>query len=139
MALFAAVSTDPACERAANAAAVWHLSRVMHDIDLHCKQRESANGLPDQPFPKPSKVIDGVLSCMFVGVHLIYRERIQRVHPLSQISLADFREFIESIMLEWSGKQMPRIEFSPHVYMFSYRRCESTCEPGVSIPRLSLI
>ncbi|KAI0254866.1 hypothetical protein BJV78DRAFT_1183419 [Lactifluus subvellereus] len=100
------VSTEPECGRDANAAVVWHLSRVMHEIDLHRYQREPARRLPAQPFPKPSKVIDGVLTCMFVGVHLIYRERIQRTHPLSRVSLADFRAFIQTIMSEWSDANL---------------------------------
>jgi hypothetical protein len=105
--LLLAVATEPECERAANGAIVWHVSRVMYDIDLHHKQREDANRPPAHPFPKPSKIIDGFLSCMFFGVHLIYRERIHRVHPLSHVSLADFREYIQAIMLEWSGEQIP--------------------------------
>ncbi|KAI0307015.1 hypothetical protein B0F90DRAFT_507046 [Multifurca ochricompacta] len=51
-------------------------------------------------------VLDGLLSCVFFGVHYIYRERLQSVHPLSSTSFADFRAFIQEILLEWSDANL---------------------------------
>ena len=101
-----AVSVEPECENAANGALLWHLSRVMLDIDIHCKQREYACQLRTQPFAKPSKILDGLLSCMSFGVHLVYRERLHRAHPASHASLADFRAFLQEVLVEWSGKAL---------------------------------
>ena len=78
----------------------------MYDIDLHHKQRESAVKSPVQFFSRPSKVLDGLLCSVFFGVHLIYRERLERVHPERRVSIADFRQFIQEVLLEWSGKSM---------------------------------
>jgi len=100
------VSAEPECENAANGAIVWHLSRVMHDIDVHCKQREYASKLRAEPFVKPSKTLDGLLSCMSFGVHIIYRERLHRAHPASYASLADFRTFVQANLVEWSDANL---------------------------------
>jgi hypothetical protein len=108
-----AVSAEPECEKVANGAVVWHLSRVMHDIDVHCKQREYASKqkarhgdcwLRAEPFAKPSNILDGILSCMSFGVHIIYRERLHRAHPAYHVSLANFRTFVQANLVEWSGK-----------------------------------
>jgi hypothetical protein len=101
-----AVSAEPECENAANGAVIWHLSRVMHDIDVHCKQREYASKLRAEPFAGPSKILDGLLSCMSFGVHIVYRERLHRAHPASHASLADFRTFVQANLVEWSGKAL---------------------------------
>ena len=99
-----AVAAEPECEYAANGAVVWHLSRVMQDIDVHRKNRESTSKLRELPLPKPSKILDGLLlSCVFCGVHMIYRERLHRTHPASYPSLSDFRAFVRAILVEWSG------------------------------------
>ena len=78
----------------------------MHDIDIHCRQREYANELRAPPFAKPSKILDGLLSCMSFGVHLVYRERLHRAHPASHASLADFRAFVQTNLEEWPGKAL---------------------------------
>lgn len=97
-----AISTDIDCMMAANGAITWHIARIMHDIDLHRNQRESASKSRDQPFSRPRKVLDGLLCCMFFGVHLTYRERLEQVHPARRVSLVDFRQFIQDVLLEWS-------------------------------------
>lgn len=104
--LLLAISAEPECENAANGAVVWHLSRVMHDIDIHCKQREYASNLCSEPFIKPSKILDGFLFCMSFGIHIVYRERLYQAHPASHASLADFRTFIQANLEEWSGKAL---------------------------------
>jgi hypothetical protein len=76
----------------------------MHDIDVHCKQREYASKLHAELFAKPSKILDGLLSCMSFGVHVIYREWLHRAHPASHASLADFRTFVQENLVEWSGE-----------------------------------
>lgn len=91
---------------AANGAITWHIARIMHDIDLHRKERESASKPRVQSFSRPSKVLDGLLCCVFFGVHLIYRERLEYVHPAHRASLVDFQRFIREVLLEWSGKSM---------------------------------
>jgi hypothetical protein len=102
----AAISLDMDCMMAANGAITWHIARIMYDIDLHRKQRESASKSHVQSFSRPSRVLDGLLCCVFFGVHLIYRERLEQVHPARRVSLADFRRFIQEVLLEWSGKSM---------------------------------
>ena len=114
-----AVSAEPECKNAANGAVVWHLSRVMHDIDVHCKQKEYASKLHAGPFNKPSKVLDGLLSCMSFGVHLIYRERLHRAHPASYSSLADFRTFVQANLVEWSGKTLT-IPMAPRALVYTF-------------------
>lgn len=120
-----AVSAEPECENAANGALLWHLSRVMHDIDIHCKQREYASKLRAQPFAKPSRILDGLLSCMSFGVHLVYRERLHRAHPASHASLADFRAFLQEVLVEWSGKALA-IQLHPRSSLSFFCRCKST-------------
>jgi hypothetical protein len=98
------VSAEPECANVVNGAVLWHLSRVMHDIDVHLKQREYASELRAEPFPEPSKMLDGFLSCVFFGVHFIYRDRLHRAHPASHASLLDFRAFVRAMLVEWSGR-----------------------------------
>ena len=98
-----ALAAEPECEDAANGAILWHLSRVMYDIDVRRKQRERASKPRAKPLSIPSKILDGLLSCLFFGMHLIYRERLHRAHPESHASLADFRAFVRAILAEWSG------------------------------------
>ncbi|KAI9467173.1 hypothetical protein BJY52DRAFT_1236849 [Lactarius psammicola] len=96
-----AMSTDIDCMMAANGAITWHIARIMHDIDLHRKERARKSDF--QSFSRPSKVLDGLLCCVFFGVHLIYRERLEQVHPARRGSLlVDFRRFIQEVLLEWS-------------------------------------
>jgi hypothetical protein len=102
----AAISTDIDCMAAANGAITWHIARIMYDIDLHHKQRESASKSRAQTFSRPSKVLDGLLCSVFFGVHLIYRERLEQVHPARRVSIVDFRRFIQEVLLEWSGESM---------------------------------
>jgi len=54
----------------------------------------------------PSKILDGLLSCVSFGMHLIYRERLHRAHPVSHASLADFRTFVRAILVEWSDANL---------------------------------
>ena len=120
-----AVSAEPEFENVANGAVVWHLSRVMHDIDVHCKKREYASKLRAEPFVKPSKILGGLLSCMSFGVHVVYRERLHRAHPASHASLADFRTFVQANLVEWSGKALfiqwhPKLLFTPFCEMRIY-------------------
>jgi len=75
----------------------------MYDIDVHRNQRERASKRRAQPLSMPSKILDGLLSCVSFGMHLIYRERLHRAHPASHASLADFRTFVRAILVEWSG------------------------------------
>lgn len=91
---------------AANGAITWHIARIMYDIDLHQSQKEGVSLSRAQFFPRPSKVLDGLLCCVFFGVHLIYRERLEQVHPARRVSIADFRQFIEEVLLEWSGESV---------------------------------
>ncbi|KAI9447879.1 hypothetical protein H4582DRAFT_35987 [Lactarius indigo] len=97
-----AISTDIDCMMAANGALTWHIARIMHDIDVHRKQRESASKSHVQPHSRPSRILDGLLCCVFFGVHLVYRERLEQVHPARRASLVDFRRFIQELLLEWS-------------------------------------
>jgi hypothetical protein len=88
----------------------------MQDIDVHSKNRESASKLRAPHLPKPSKILDSLLSCVFFGVRMIYRERLHRAHPASQASLADFRAFVRAILVEWSDTAMvdfgdPQVSF----------------------------
>ena len=78
----------------------------MYDIDLHQSQKEGVSMSSAQFFPRPSKVLDGLLCCIFFGVHIIYRKRLEQVHPARRVSIADFRQFIEEVLLEWSGKSI---------------------------------
>ena len=75
----------------------------MYDIDVHRKKREYASKPRAQPFSMPPKILDGLLSCVFFGMHLIYRERLRRAHPTSHASLEDFRTFVRAMLVEWSG------------------------------------
>jgi hypothetical protein len=100
------VAAEPECEYATNGTVVWHMSRVMQDIDVHRQNRESRSKLLAPPLPNPSKILDSLLSCIFFGVHMIYRERLHRAHPASHASLGDFRAFVRAILVEWSGKAM---------------------------------
>jgi hypothetical protein len=74
----------------------WHLSRVMHDIDVHYKQREYASKLLAEPFARPSKILDGLLSCMsllsilFTGNNST--EHTLRLMLLSQIFARPYRQ-----------------------------------------------
>lgn len=121
-----ALAAEPECENAANGAIVWHLSRVMYDIDVHRKQRERARKCRVQPLSIPSRILDGLLSCVSFGMHLIYRERLHRVHPASHASLADFRTFVRAILVEWSGMAAVISMASEVLFTYiSYRR-EST-------------
>ena len=80
----------------------------MHDIDVHCKQREYASKLRAEPFPEAIEDPGWpFLSCVSFGVHIIYRERLHRAHPASHASLADFRTFVQANLVEWSGKALP--------------------------------
>jgi hypothetical protein len=78
----------------------------MYDIDLHQSQKEGVSKSRVQFFSSPSKMLDGLLCCVFFGVHLTYRERLEQVHPARRVSIADFRQFIQEVLLEWSGKSM---------------------------------
>ena len=98
-----ALAAEPECENAANGAILWHLSRVMYDIDVHRNQREHTSKPRAQPFSMPPKILDGLLSCVFFGIHLMYRERLHRAHPASHAPLADFRTFVRAILVEWSS------------------------------------
>jgi len=100
------VSAGPEFAHVANGAVLWHLSRVMHDIDVHFKQRVYASELRAEPLPRPSKILDGLLSCVFFGVHFIYRDRLHRAHPASHASLMDFRAFVRAMLEEWSDANL---------------------------------
>ena len=91
----------------------------MYDIDLHRKQRESARKSRVQSF---SRLLDALLCCVFFGVHLIYRERLEQVHPARRVSLVDFRGFIQEVLLEWSGRSNARLAARSVVYILSCRR-----------------
>jgi len=104
-----AISTDIDCMAAGNGAITWHIARIMYDIDLHHKQRESANKSRVQTFSRPSKVLDRLLCSVFFGVHLIYRERLEQVHPARRVSIVDFRRFIQEVLLEWSDVNLLRL------------------------------
>ena len=119
-----------AARMAAHGAITWHIARIMYDIDLHRKQRESASMSRVQSFTGPSKVLDGLLCCAFFGVHLIYRERLERVHPARRVPLVDFRRFIQEVLLEWSGKSIFGWGLGSVVYILSCRR-EFTRESAV--------
>jgi hypothetical protein len=94
---------------------------------VHHKQRERATKRRAQPSSMPSKILDGLLSCVSFGMHLIYRERLHRAHPASHASLADFRTFVRAILVEWSGMAAV-ISMASEVLLtyISYRR-EFTC------------
>lgn len=79
----------------------------MYDIDLHQRQKESVSKSRGvQSISRLSKVLDGLLCCVFFGIHLTYRERLEQVHPVRRVSVVDFRKFIQEVLLEWSGKSM---------------------------------
>ena len=134
-----ALSAEPGCANVANGAVLWHLSRVMHDIDVHLKQREYASELHAEHFPKPSKILDGLLACAFFGVHFIYRDRLHRAHPASHATLLDFRPFVRAMLVEWSGRTATilwRADSCSHIFYVG--RCESACTFSSSVSWLNV-
>ncbi|KAI0268096.1 hypothetical protein BC834DRAFT_676237 [Gloeopeniophorella convolvens] len=102
-----ACSREPDCEKAANAAILWHISRVMYEIEVHRRiRREKASKTRTNPFGQPSRVVESVLCCVLLGSHYVYRNRLERAHPLAHASLLDFRAFVQSILLEWSDANL---------------------------------
>ncbi|KAA1466618.1 hypothetical protein DENSPDRAFT_831480 [Dentipellis sp. KUC8613] len=95
------------------AAIVWHVARVMSDIERY-RQRyqygtQGSRIYRDVAVAEPTwqvKIVDGLLFLFLFGVHRMYRERLERTRPGGIIYLPDFQNMMKSLLVEWADSNL---------------------------------
>ncbi len=90
---------------------VWHIARTMIKIEEY---REKANfGTSDYQLYRPVvpetpswkvKMAERCLMVILFGAHKSYRMRLQGARVRGTVYLADFRELLNHLLVEWSGE-----------------------------------
>ncbi|TFY71970.1 hypothetical protein EVG20_g1013 [Dentipellis fragilis] len=93
------------------AAIVWHVARVMSDIERYRERyqygTQGSRIYRDIAVAEPTwqvKIVDGLLFLFLFGVHRMYRERLERTRPGGIIYLPDFQNMMKSLLVEWAGE-----------------------------------
>ncbi|KII94578.1 hypothetical protein PLICRDRAFT_47611 [Plicaturopsis crispa FD-325 SS-3] len=94
-------------------ALAWHIARVMDEIE-RTRQR-NGYGTPDARIhrvtvlPEPTwklRVLDVVLTLVFLGAHRTYRRRLQATRVNGLLHLPGYQQLMRHLLTEWAGKSL---------------------------------